>query len=590
MRKLALMLPLILGLVIFGQDVGLKIVSKPKVTVGITEKTDTPFFMNNGHLADVTVSNPTEKAVTVKVKGQMSFSEGSDSKKLSTEIKETVAAGETRQLHVFLPLPMEVESHSQDILGRGIRQAIKATIQKDGAGRCEVVVNGKTAETKEWVAKMYPADTFTAIVWSSPGVSGRISTMVTNGKMAMKANAPLNSADDIRCFIGCTAVWMTANEFRDLPPKVKTALADFERLGGTVVVAGELSGVGGKTSEATVRNVGLGRHVTVPDVRLLEDVAYSLRGNNKASEGTARTPRAQVAKLRLRGVRMMSLASDESEETLDPPNVMGYLIGVLVTVLLIGPGVFWVLKMMKKPLLPLIVTPALAIAGTIIMIVIKLLANGFSNDCDVTGVVWLDHEAARYCSYGKAKALFRSPFSGKLLFDECCVVTGEGADISSAVAEGKQRIAGLSSRVSSLPVNYDLRAAGALAKGCELQASFAADGCTVTNQLGVDLKELVVVGNDGKWYGGLDIKAGETRKLEESGEHGKWGDGNLLSEAVSMVIVDTSQKAVWQLVQSGALPAGGFAAVADTPFLLDSGFQADKLNARTLLLGTYGGK
>ena len=588
MRKLTLMLPLFLGLVVFGQNVGLKTVSKPKVSVKITAKADTYVFMYNGHLADVKVSNPTQKTLTVKVKGQMALSVGSEIKKLSTEIKETVAAGETRQLHVFLPLPMEVESHSQDILGKGIRQAIKATVQKEGAGRCEVVVAGKTAETKEWNAKVFPADFFTTIVWPSPGVTDRISTIVTSGKMAAKANMPLNSADDVRCFVGCTAVWMMANEFRNLPPKVQTALADFERLGGTVVVAGEVSDGDGKATEVTVRNVGLGRHVTVPDIRLLQDVAYSFRGSNKASEAKVRTPRAQVAQLRLRGVPLMALPSDETAEIVEPPNFMGYLIGVLATMLLIGPGVFWLMKILKKPLLPLIVTPALAIAGTIIMIIVKLIANGFSSDSDVTGCVWLEPDAGRYCTYGKVRALFRSPFSVKQTFDECCIVTGEGSDLRSTISDGKQQISGVSSSVSSLPVNYDLRSVGTITSSYSLQASFGTDGCTVTNKLGVQLKELVVVGNDGKWYGGVNIKAGETCKLEESGEHGKWENGNLLSEAVSMVIEDTSDKAIWQLVQSGALPVGGFAAVTDTPFLLDFGFHADNLNARTLILGTYG--
>ena len=286
---------------------------------------------------------------------------------------------------------------------------------------------------------------------------------------------------------------------------------------------------------------------------------------------------------------MVSLVSDEEGEiTAEAPNVMAYLIGVLIAVLILGPGVFWVCKLMKKPLLPLIVTPALAIAGTVIMILAKLIASGFDNACELNGLVWFDHEAGRVCSYGLAKATFHSILPVKPCFGESSIVAGEGGEISLAVAKGTQSISGLAAKAAALPDTYDVRSEAVKPKDAALTAVFADGKCTIDNELLVPLKELIVVGPDGKWYGGVDIKAGETRQLDESGDHGKWGDGNLLSEAVSMVLVDTSEKSTWQLAQSGALPVGAFAAVTDNPIMLDYGFKADSCKARVLVLGTYG--
>ncbi len=584
---MALTLPLLLEMAVWGQSGSLKIVpGKPEVHVEIKKEVRAPLFAYNGFFATVEISNPTKKDADITVHGQMSIEMGSNDKKLSVEQREIVPAGTNRQLKVFLPIPLKLEliSTQKSLFKKGLSSALT----KICTCSCEVFVNRKSLKNETWSGEITTPGLYQHICMMSPSVSKKIHSSGGAIRYKLIGSRTLEWANDVRCIVGCTAVWMTGNEWRDVSDGMKTALEDYERLGGTVVVAGELSGDAPDQNGASVKNVGLGRHIMVPDISWLEKSLPVDKYSAKLGGVVYQEPKNQVSKLKLAGISMVSLISEEEGEiTAEAPNVMAYLIGVLIAVLILGPGVFWVCKLMKKPLLPLIVTPSLAIAGTVIMILAKLIANGFENECELNGLVWFDHEAGRICSYGLAKATFRSILPVRPCFGESSIVTGEGDEISSTVDKGTQSISGLAAKAATLPVAYDVRSVAEKTKDAALTAVFADGKCTVVNRL-VPLKELVVVGPDGKWYGGVDVKAGETRQLEESGDHGKWGDGNLLSEAVSMVLVDTSEKAIWQLAQSGALPVGAFAAVTDNPIMIDYGFKADSCKARVLVLGTYG--
>ena len=344
---MALTLPLLLDMAVWGQSGILKIVpGKPEVRVEIKREVVTPLFAYNGFFAIVEISNPTEKDADITVQGQMSIEMVGKDKKLSVEQWEIVPAGTNRQLKVFLPIPLKLEPISpQKSL---FRKSLSSALKKNCTCSCEVFVNWKSVKNETWTGEIMTPGFYQHICMKSPAVSKRILSGGIN-QYKLISSRSLEWANDVRCFVGCTAVWMTGNEWRDASDEMKTALEDYERLGGTVVVAGELSGDASSQSGASVKNVGLGRHIMVPDISWLEKSLPVDTYSPKLGGVVYQVPKNQASKLKLTGISMVSLVSDEEGEiTAEAPNVMAYLIGVLIAVLILGPGVFWVCKLMKS--------------------------------------------------------------------------------------------------------------------------------------------------------------------------------------------------------------------------------------------------
>ncbi|MBP5638824.1 MAG: hypothetical protein J6X55_05075 [Victivallales bacterium] len=557
---------------------------------------------NNDHLTNSVIKTHNQKGeLEVHVPG------------IPGELRERVKVGETRILSMFLPLSDETAKKKGIIASilNGIRSSYMqdASYEQEGTvyRSWKVSVNGKVVESKSDegnVGAMKARHLFmnAHCLCSKQLCDQEQLNNFSQSLLGDVAETSSNWPDDYRPYLAYSAIWLTACEWAGLSNGVRDALCVYEKLGGTVVVAANEDDrqqknftkeeVTSLLSKVVFKKIGLGRMVTVPSIVCMEVAAKSLLQKGIKSKDYPSELISGVKLWNLQGSFLQLNGYDEEDRLIDNDqrqDVNVYVIGLLLSVLVLGPGVFWGMKLWKKPLLPLLVTPALAISVSLLLVIVRFFSLEFDSECKLTSVVWLDNESGEFVSQGLIRGKLRSVWKKTLEFDDDCMVSfiNPVKDLSVRVSAGRQMLSADFSDDES-PIKYSVRYKGKTENG--IQVTFDDEGCTVTNRLGVPLAELIIAAPHGEWFGDLAIGAGETKRLAMRGRRGKWDEENIQLDAVQMVMFDTSEKAIWHLVHSGALAEGEFAAVTTEPFCSDYGFKANSSEKRVIVMGTYGRK
>lgn len=401
--------------------------------------------------------------------------------------------------------------------------------------------------------------------------------------------------EDSLAYMGMPSVWLTPSEWRELREGTRTALRAYQRLGGQIFICATVRQPTLPPWERLHRMVsqeGLGQVVELSDIRCLEALLTSQTAQKKPD-----LPDERLMS-QMRQLLSLPLPQGLYEECLDEQllqpddsermSPLAMAIVLLVTLLVLGPGVMGWCSWRGCPLRALVLTPLLAVLVSLGILVCDRLRQPPMRS-RLLAVTCLDQTRGEQSSYGLVSLLAPNGVDGELSFPADARLELYRQQVDLGLRQQGTRLVSDDGLLNhGLPTQYGVYGAGSAEARLEL--SFDGEGrCHVVNRLGVRLKELCVVGPDGRLYAGGELPPEVEATLTPERTSPPASQETRLQPSVFRQLGDASD-ALRQWVQSGALPRGSYVGLSDQALLVDPGIPMDTGKVCQVVIGTFGGQ
>lgn len=400
--------------------------------------------------------------------------------------------------------------------------------------------------------------------------------------------------EDSLAYMGMPSVWLTPAEWRELREGTRTALRAYQRLGGQIFICAAVRQPTLPPWEELHRIVsqeGLGQVVELSDIRCLEALLMSPLSQKKPG-----LPDEQLMS-QMRQLLSLPLPQMLHEERLEEQRIqpgdsermspLSMAIVLLLALLALGPGVMGWCCWRGFPLRALLLTPVLAVLVSLVILVCDRLRQPPMRS-RLLAVTCLDQTRGEHSSYGLVSVLAPNGMDGSLSFPANGRLELYRQQADLGLRQQDTRLVSDGGILNhGLPTQYGVFGAGLTEARLEL--SFDGEGrCHVVNRLGVRLRELCVVGPDGRCYVGGELPPGETGTLTPEPPSPQTTPDVQAWQRAFLQVGDVDG-ALRQVALSGALPRGSYVGLSDQALLVEPGMSPGAGKVCQVVFGSFGG-